>query len=286
MELYSTQDKKIDNYRYDIPALVRNRLWMVIARFPRLQLLLDRVAQELAGKYGYLHGHMVLPDHHPAVRHFHTCEDKQVLDFLLVLFRVASVGYEGFVEQFNEVFREEGIGYQLTPLTWKTVKGGGTLLGHKVDSFDVTYPTVQRLDNTVLHQEMKECLTLLSAPEYRTANDEFLKAHDHYRHNRFDESLAYCCSSFESVMKTVLAKKGVTPKPNATANPLVQECIKAGVLPPFYEGCFVAVASIRNALSDAAHGKGPGPKVPVERKSVEHLIHLAATNMVLLVNSV
>jgi len=113
MELYSTQDKKIDNYHYDIPALVRNRLWMVIARIPRLQMLLDSVAQELAGKYGYLHGHMVLPDHHPAVRHFHTCEDKQVLDFLLVLFRVASVGYESFVEQFNEVFREEGIGYQL-----------------------------------------------------------------------------------------------------------------------------------------------------------------------------
>jgi hypothetical protein len=171
-------------------------------------------------------------------------------------------------------------------MTSTTVKSGGRLFGHAVDSFDVTYPTVQRLDNTVLHQEMKECLTLLAASEYKTANDEFLKAHNHYRHNRLDEALAYCCSSFESVMKTVLAKRGVTPKPNATANPLVQECIKAGILPPYYEGCFVAVASIRNALSDAAHGKGPGPRVPVQRKQVEHLLHLAATNMVLLVNSV
>ena len=75
----------------------------------------------------------------------------------------------------------------------KTVKGGGKLLGRTVDSLDVTYPTVQRLDNTVLHQEMKECLTLLSAPDFKTANDEFLKAHDHYRHNRFDEALAYSC---------------------------------------------------------------------------------------------
>jgi hypothetical protein len=259
---------------------------MVIGKFPRVERFLDAVAQELAEKYGYLHGQMILQQYHPAMRHFLACEDKQVLDFLQVLFRFASVGYEGFVDQFNEVFREEGIGYQLTPMTSKTVKGGGKLCGHTVDSFDVTYPTVQRLDNTVLHQEMKECLTLLSAPEYKTANDEFRKAHDHYRHNRFDEALAYCCSSFESVMKTVLAKRGVTPKPNVTANPLVQECIKAGILPPFYEGCFVAVASIRNALSDAAHGKGPGPKVPVERKNVEHLLHLTATNMVLLVNSV
>jgi len=286
MKLFSTQDKKIDNYRYDIPSLVRNRLLMVIAKFPRIQRVLDAVAQELMGKYGYLHGEMILPEHHPAIRHFHTCDDKQVLDFLQVLFRFTSIGDERFVDEFNEVFREEGIGYQLTPMTSKIVEGGGELFGHTVDSYDVTYPTVQRLDNTVLHQEMKECLTLLTAPEYKTANDEFLKAHDHYRHNRYDEALAYCCSSFESVMKTVLAKKGVTPKPNATANPLVQECIKAGILPSFYEGCFVAVASIRNALSDAAHGKGPGPKVPVERKSVEHLLHLAATNMVLLVNSV
>ena len=59
-------------------------------------------------------------------------------------------------------------------------------------------------------------------------------------------------------MKTVLARKGVTPKPNATANPLVQECIKAGILPPFYEGSFVAVASIRNALVMRPTGRGRG----------------------------
>lgn len=285
MNLYSRQDKTIDNYRYDIPEVVRNRLLMVISRFPNSQRLLNDVTHELAGKYGFLHGQSIHPEFLPAIRHFYSCEDKQILDFLLVLFRFANPGCEGFVDAFNEVLREEGIGYQLTPMTSKIVKGGGKLFGHTTDSIDVTFPTVQRLDNTVLHQEMKECLTLLTAPEFKTANHEFLKAHDHYRHGRFDEALAYCCSSFESVMKTVLAKKGVTPKPNATANPLVQECIKAGILPSIYEGCFVAVASIRNALSDAAHGKGPGPKTPVDRKNVEHLLHLAATNMVLLVNS-
>jgi hypothetical protein len=59
MKLFSTQDKKIDNYRYDIPSLVRNRLLMVIARFPRIQRVLDAVAHELMGKYGYLHGEMI-----------------------------------------------------------------------------------------------------------------------------------------------------------------------------------------------------------------------------------
>ncbi len=170
-------------------------------------------------------------------------------------------------------------------MTCRIVKGGGSLLGHTVDSFDVTYPKVQRLDSTVLHEEMKECLTLLSDPEYRKANEEFLKAHDHYRHGRLDEALAYCNSAFESVMKTVLTKKKIAIKPRATAAPLVLECIKARVIPPFYEGCFLAVGTIRNALSDAVHGRGPTGGLPVAQKHVEHLLHIAATNMVFLVRS-
>jgi hypothetical protein len=57
--------------------------------------LLDPAAErttDSARKYGYWNGQMMLQEHHPAIRHFHTWEDKQVLDFLQVAFRVASVG--------------------------------------------------------------------------------------------------------------------------------------------------------------------------------------------------
>jgi hypothetical protein len=286
MEMYSNRGRQFDNYRYDVPDDVRRRIVVAIHNFPRNGEVLSAVANALVGQYGGLMGLDIVPKVPPAIAHFLTCDDRHALDFLEVFFRCAPTSSEGLVDEFNTIFREHGVGYELTPLTSQTVKNGGLLFGRKAPSIEVTYPKVQRLDNMVCHQEMIECLTLLGGADYKTANDEFLKAHDHYRHGRLDEALAYCCSSFESVMKTVLAKKGITPKPNATAAPLVKECITAGIIPAFYEGCFVAVATIRNALSDAAHGKGPGPKVPIKRRQVEHLLHLAATNIVLLVNSV
>lgn len=285
VRLYSDQNRRIDNLRYDVPSHVRNRLIAVIQQMPYIERFMRALEREILGKYGHIDGQYLYEDHiPPAIKHLLVCENPQVCDFLILLFRVTHGGplYEPFVEKFNEIFREEGIGYELTPMTHTVVKGGGSFHGRTMDDLAVTYPTVRRLDNTVLHQEMKECLTLLSKPEFKTANDEFAKAHEHYRQGRFDEAVALCCSAFESVMKTLLDKKGVTPKPNATCNPLVQQCIAAGIITTTYEPCMVSVGVIRNALSDAAHGRGPGSKVPIERGQVEHLLHLAATNMVYL----
>lgn len=88
------------------------------------------------------------------------------------------------IEELNIRFKEAGLGYQFE---------SGELV--KVDSqfihSDVVKPTLQILGKN---------------KSYNGANDEFLSAHEHYRHQRYKECLNDCLKSFESLMKAIHKK--------------------------------------------------------------------------------
>jgi hypothetical protein len=88
------------------------------------------------------------------------------------------------IEELNARFKEHGVGYQYE---------SGNII---------------RVDCQIIHSEaVKPVLHLLSDDRFKGANEEFLRAHEHYRHGRYKECLNDCLKAFESTMKTICDKQ-------------------------------------------------------------------------------
>lgn len=64
------------------------------------------------------------------------------------------------------------------------------------------------MDSEFSHSEVvKPTMSFLADPIYKGANEEFLKAHEHYREGRYKECLNECLKAFESCLKTICQKR-------------------------------------------------------------------------------
>ncbi len=85
------------------------------------------------------------------------------------------------INELNSRFKEHGIGYQYEE---------GEIL---------------RVDSQLLHQEViKPTLKLLNSKYYTGAQQEFLNAYEHYRHNKHKEALNDALKSFENSGDSIL----------------------------------------------------------------------------------
>ncbi len=169
------------------------------------------------------------------------------------------------VDELNARFREHGIGYQLESLE------------------------IVRVDSQVLHEEaVKPALFLLSRKEFAGANDEFLKAHGHYRHGRNGEAINECLKAFESTLKTICRSRGWTYTEKDTAKGLLDIVFSKGLVPNYMHSEFsslralleAGVPTTRNRTS--GHGAGPEPKT-VAPHLAALMLHTTAAAIVFLV---
>ena len=168
------------------------------------------------------------------------------------------------IEELNQRFKEHGVGYQFT---------NGQIV---------------RIDSEFIHAEVvKPALNLLDQKHYAGAQQEFLKAHEHYRKGNSKEALSECLKAFESVMKAICDKRGWTYGNNATAKPLIQACFDNGLIPPFWQSHYSSLRNLlecsvptgRNKLS--GHGQGTTP-VSVPNYLVAYMLHMTASAIVFL----
>ena len=168
------------------------------------------------------------------------------------------------IEELNNRFKEHGVGYQFT---------NGQII---------------RIDSEFIHTEIvKPALNLLSQQHYAGAQQEFLKAHEHYRKGNAKEALSECLKAFESVMKAICDKRGWNYSNNATATPLIQACFDNGLIPSFWQSHYSALRNLlessvptgRNKLS--GHGQGTTP-VSVPNHLVAYMLHMTASAIVFL----
>jgi hypothetical protein len=177
----------------------------------------------------------------------------------------ATVPADKAIEELNDRFKEHGVGYQ----------------------FEVN--EIIRVDSTYMHAEVvKPTLALLSNSKFLGANEEYLKAHEHYRHGRNKECLAECLKAFESTMKIICQEKGWPVAANATSSKLVQACLDNGLVPAFTQGQFTSLRSlldsgiptIRNRTS--GHGQGAVPQ-EVDDEMTRYGLNLTGTNIIFLI---
>lgn len=172
-----------------------------------------------------------------------------------------------FIKELNQRFRENGVGYQ-----------------YENDQ-------IIRVDSEFIHAEaVKPALQLLSNPMYKGAQEEFLKAHEHYRHGRYDSALTDCLKAFESTMKIIIHKRSWVCDKNAASKKLIDCCLANELIPKFWTDQFNSLSNIltssigtpRNKLS--GHGKG-NDDIEVPEHLIQYVLHMTASTIVFLIKA-
>lgn len=163
----------------------------------------------------------------------------------------------------------------------------------KESSFGYQYENrnIIRVDSQFLHSTVvKPVLILLKDKIYSAAEQEFLKAHEHYRHHRYQECLNESLKSIESVMKVICAKQKWKFDKGDTARKLIKICLDNELIPSFLQSQYDSLRTlletgnptIRNKLS--AHGAGEQIK-EVNQTIANYALNIAASNILLLVEN-
>jgi len=282
-----------DKLRYDIPEQIRTRILAVFEDHvdPQHGLggLLSDVGKMLFKEYGGLYQsayEMARRSDNPVIEHFYLCDDGHAIDFIEACFQQWPYsGRQQGVDEINGIFREHGIGYELTPYVEHEVEKEveGRFGKRKQKYIETDYPQVIRLDSQLAHQEIvRPMLHLLSDSRLRVANREMLDALFSLRSGQWDDAITSSCSAFESLLKTICDLKGWAYDPNRdTCSRLVAICRDNGLFPAFYVPLFEAVGTIRNRLGDA-HGRGPAPSQSVDQRHAEHMVRMTSAHMLLI----
>lgn len=171
------------------------------------------------------------------------------------------------VEELNQRFKQHGIGYQFE---------SGTLI---------------RIDTQLIHNEIiKPALQLLSAKAYKGANEEFLKAHEHYKHDRYQECLVDALKALESVIKSICDTKGWTYQTSDSIKNLLKIIFDKELLPAFMESEFSALRGLLEGGTSVVRNKLGGHGQGAELKNVpgywaRYALNTAASNILLLVEA-
>lgn len=172
------------------------------------------------------------------------------------------------ITDLNERFREHGIGFQY-------------LSGQIV-----------RVDSQYVHTEaVKPALTLLADPTFAGPQDEFLRAHEHYREGNHKEAVNEALKAFESTMKVICdARKWTYDKDKATASKLVEIIFANQLVPSYLQNAFGGLRSVlesavptpRNRTS--GHGQGAS-QIVVPGYLAAYVLHMTASTIVFLVDA-
>src|SRR5438445_857999 len=208
---------------------------------------------------------------------------ERVLDVIQLSFRaIEKYGSDGYVldgmlterptmrsdqaiEELNARFLENGVGYQYR---------AGKMI---------------RMDSEFLHKQLTEpVLLLLQDKAYAGAQEEFLKAHDHYRHGRTKDCLDWCLKAFETALKTICTKRKWAYKSGDTPKPLLDICYDKGLIPDAIQSHISSVRAslesgvptVRNKFS--GHGQGP-QVVQLPPFYASYMLHLTGTTIHFLV---
>ena len=168
--------------------------------------------------------------------------------------------------EINERFKEHGIGYSYE---------NGEII---------------RIDSTFVHSEItKPTIALLWNEKFSGANEEYMKAHDHYLHGRNKECLHDCLKSFESVLKTICKEKKWQFNQSDTSKKLIKICFENELVPSFTQNQFTSlqnllesgIPTIRNKLG--GHGQGT-EKITVDDIMTRYALNLTGSNIIFLIN--
>jgi hypothetical protein len=169
------------------------------------------------------------------------------------------------IKELNDRFKEHGFGYQYA--------------GRQIIKIDSSY----------MHSEVvKPTLKLLWNNKFKGANDEYLKAHEHYRHGRNKECLVYCLKAFESIMKVICKEKGWNYSNTDTARRLIDICLQNNLVPSYIQNQFTSLKSILESgiptirNRQGGHGQGSSSQI-ADDEITRYALNLTGANIIYLI---
>lgn len=150
---------------------------------------------------------------------------------------------------------------------------------------------IVRVDQTFLHDEVAEpAIALMHEAEFKSALDEFLKAHQHYRRGEIEDAITDANNAFESVLKTIGRRLGLALTGKERTEQLIDTVM--GVLVPthmktYFDGLRSAMKGLpvlRNNTPSAAHGRGDSQDDVVDH-AAGFALHLTAANIQFLIQA-
>lgn len=175
--------------------------------------------------------------------------------------------FQKIIDELNERFKENGIGYQ-----YENKK-------------------IIRIDSQYLHTEaVKPALTLLENPIYQGAQQEFLNAHEHYRHQRYQEAMIDCLKAYESTLKIILKKRKWEYKDTDTADALTGKIMQKGLIPDYWQQYFKSLKNTLTSGVPTARNKEAGHGQADEIRNIpdhlaSYILHMTASAIVFLIKA-
>jgi hypothetical protein len=208
VELFSQRQKRENNeitdiFQYKKVSLkLKNQLIFILKDlYPSIyndmysNHIMDMIADILRREYGVARlvflkfGESFYQEHEVFAFIYASENYLNIIDVVEICFKISGRNVD-LINELNHRFLEDGFGYQFE--------------NNKII----------RIDSRLIHAEVvKPALVLLSAAEYSGPQQEFLKAHEHYRSGGYKEALNECLKAFESVMNRPRSKlRGITGK--------------------------------------------------------------------------
>jgi hypothetical protein len=174
---------------------------------------------------------------------------------------------EIYISEVNEVFEHNNLG------------------------FEVINDVIVTKKSDFMHQEVVvKSLTLLVNEEFDGALEEFKNAIESYTKAKYENTIIEACKAFESTMKSILDKLGVSYEKNkVTANDLLGLLKVNGLFDPFLDNMFKnlqeilrsGLPTVRNKIS--GHGDGIDV-VEVKRSYASFALNLSGSSIVFLLD--
>lgn len=131
---------------------------------------------------------------------------------------------------------------------------------------------------------------LLSDPAYKAAEDEFLKAYEHYRKHDNSDAITNAAKALESTIKVICTKQGWKFKETDTAKHLIGICFDKGLINSMMQNYWGGLRTILESGTPTIRNKkgahGAGTELPdVPDYLVSYVLHMTASSIVMLVNA-
>jgi hypothetical protein len=156
--------------------------------------------------------------------------------------------------------------------------------------FQIIEGQLIKVDNQLIHNEIiKPAISLLHEKEFKTASDEFLEAHKHFREADYEEAIVDAERAFESTMKIICHKKRFPYKENYTAKKLISVLLDNNFIPQYLQTHFSQLCNtLENGLptvrnKNGSHGQGV-EEIDIPEYMSKYALNLCATNIVFLVD--
>lgn len=248
---------------------------------------------EMHNRLEYLHGAPELaPESYPqnraedALYFVRQCSSEHFLDFVEYIFQLDmfwrfSSRADEMVENINAFFKLDDLPYHLTEYVQTAKTDPSSRYGKAIEV--TSHPTVILREHDLMHDQVVEpALTLLTHPDFSSANDEFLEALEDYRQGDLGDCLTKCNSALESTLKIICAKKMWNYKQTETTSSLLNTVISNAGLPSFFTQPLMLIGTMRNRLSKS-HGAGMSGK-QVSPDIAKYALNATASAILLLVS--